>query len=76
MQTLDLTQFSCPEPLLQTRLWLRQAQQGEQIQLILADALAGKDIQSLLLRKGHRILSTQTDLQGYRLLLEKSSPAY
>ena len=55
MEYLDLTALRCPEPLIQLKLWLREAEQGQTLTILLADAGSVRDIPIYLQRLGHRI---------------------
>lgn len=59
MEQLDLTRWRCPEPLIQLKLWLRQAQTGQSLCIMLADSGSRRDIPTYLQRQGHRIVAQQ-----------------
>ncbi|MGY3896482.1 sulfurtransferase TusA family protein [Aeromonas enterica] len=53
MEHLDLTPWRCPEPLIQLKLWLRQAQPGQSLSIRLSDPGSRQDIPAYLQRQGH-----------------------
>ncbi|WP_270817069.1 sulfurtransferase TusA family protein [Aeromonas sp. Y318-3] len=55
MEVLDLTPWRCPEPLIRLKLWLRKAQSGQTVTILLADAGSRQDIPAYLQRQGHHV---------------------
>ncbi|MBO1518892.1 sulfurtransferase TusA family protein [Oceanisphaera pacifica] len=55
MDTLDASALRCPLPLLQVKLWLKTATDGQELQLLVSDAGSRQDIPAYLLRMGHGV---------------------
>ncbi|MFC5707857.1 sulfurtransferase TusA family protein [Aeromonas eucrenophila] len=58
-EQLDLTPWRCPEPLIRLKLWLRGAQRGQSLLILLGDAGSRQDIPAWLRRQGHQVLPLQ-----------------
>ncbi|MEG0006792.1 MAG: sulfurtransferase TusA family protein [Aeromonas sp.] len=58
-EQLDLTPWRCPEPLIRVKLWLRGAQPGQSLRILLADSGSRQDIPAWLRRQGHQVLCLQ-----------------
>ena len=56
MDTLDASSWRCPLPLLQLKLWLKEAKAGQQLRLCIADVGSRQDIPRYLLRMGHSVI--------------------
>ncbi|WP_310597398.1 sulfurtransferase TusA family protein [Aeromonas aquatica] len=54
-ERLDLTPWRCPEPLIRLKLWLRGAQAGQSLLILLGDAGSRQDIPAWLRRQGHQV---------------------
>lgn len=72
MQTLDASAWRCPLPLLQMKLWLKGAANGEQCRLSISDAGSRQDIPRYLLRMGHSFIEESDDGQVLNLLITKA----
>ena len=59
MEYLDLTPWRCPEPLIRLKLWLRGAQAGQSLLILLKDPGSRQDIPAWLLRQGHQVQRLQ-----------------
>ncbi|MGY5450085.1 sulfurtransferase TusA family protein [Agarivorans sp. MS3-6] len=64
MLYIDFEKHCCPTPLLESKLWLKQAKSGEQLQLLLGDAGSRSDIPKYFQRLGHRVVINQ-ELGGF-----------
>lgn len=75
-EQLDLTPWRCPEPLVRLKLWLRDAQPGQSLQILLKDAGSRQDIPAWLLRQGHRVQLSQAsgEYLCVQLVVGSSSP--
>lgn len=58
-EQLDLTPWRCPEPLIRLKLWLRRAQPGQSLHILLGDPGSRQDIPAWLRRQGHQVLQLQ-----------------
>lgn len=58
-EQLDLTPWRCPEPLIRLKLWLRGAQAGQSLLILLKDPGSRQDIPAWLLRQGHQVQRLQ-----------------
>ncbi|WP_432452210.1 MULTISPECIES: sulfurtransferase TusA family protein [unclassified Agarivorans] len=63
MRCLNFEDQICPIPLLQSKLWLKQAQQGEQLKLWLADPGSCRDIPKYFQGLGHEVKIEQNSQQ-------------
>ncbi|WP_163132338.1 sulfurtransferase TusA family protein [Agarivorans sp. Alg241-V36] len=64
MLCLDLQKHNCPYPLLESKLWLKQARVGDQIQLLLGDSGSRSDIPKYFRRLGHGV-SIEQSARGF-----------
>ncbi|MFD1007613.1 MULTISPECIES: sulfurtransferase TusA family protein [Oceanisphaera] len=72
METLDASAWRCPVPLLQVKLWLKEAQGGQQLQLVMTDAGSRQDIPAYLLRMGHSITVASENANMLTLIITKA----
>ncbi|GGB32233.1 hypothetical protein GCM10011502_01520 [Oceanisphaera marina] len=72
MQTLDASAWRCPLPLLKVKLWLKAAQGGQQLQLLIADAGSRQDIPAYLLRMGHSVTRVSEETNMLTLIITKA----
>ncbi|MDO6766007.1 sulfurtransferase TusA family protein [Agarivorans sp. 1_MG-2023] len=61
MLCLDFQEHQCPYPLLESKLWLKRAQIGDQIQLLLGDSGSRSDIPKYFRRLGHAVTIEQSE---------------
>ncbi len=59
MLCLDLQQHACPYPLLESKLWLKNAKAGDQLLLLLGDSGSRRDIPKYFRHLGHDVLVEQ-----------------
>ena len=79
-EQLDLTPWRCPEPLIRLKLWLRGAQAGQSLLILLKDPGSRQDIPAWLLRQTpttvvaeiDRLLEEHTDGEIADLLNNRS----
>lgn len=74
-ELLDLTPWRCPEPLIRLKLWLREAHDGQEVQLLLADSGSRQDIPAWLRRQGHQVQPMQETTACLRLQLVVRIPS-
>ncbi|MGY6037550.1 sulfurtransferase TusA family protein [Aeromonas sp. AE23HZ002T15] len=74
-EQLDLTPWRCPEPLIRLKLWLREAQSGQTLLILLADPGSRQDIPAWLHRQGHRVQPLQETETCLRLRLVVGAPS-
>ncbi|WP_084428994.1 sulfurtransferase TusA family protein [Aliagarivorans marinus] len=55
VQDFDFREYVCPEPLIQSKLWLRDAVAGEQARIQLRDPGSCQDIPRFFRRLGHQV---------------------
>lgn len=55
MDLLDARALRCPQPLLELKGWLKRAQDGQRLRLLLADAGSQQDIPAYLERIGQGV---------------------
>ena len=72
MDTLDASTWRCPRPLLEIKVWLKDAAAGEQLRLCIADAGSRQDIPHYLLRMGHGVIQESDDGCVLNLLITKA----
>ena len=73
MEQLDVSHLRCPQPLLEVKLWLKQAQCGQQLELVLADTGSRRDIPAYLERVGHSVKTVSHSSHRLRLIITKLS---
>lgn len=62
MQFLDLSMDACPLPLIKTKLWLKQAEIGEEVTVILSDPGSRQDIPVFLSALGQSVTELESDM--------------
>jgi len=71
MKSVDLRGVSCPTNFVKAKLALELLETGEQVEFLLDDGEAVKNVPRSLKAEGHKLLGLQ-ELEGYYLLtLEK-----
>lgn len=70
MEQLDLTPWRCPEPLIRLKLWLRQAEPGQSLLILLSDPGSRQDIPAYLRRQGHSVQPLEESATRLSLRLE------
>ncbi|MDP2560292.1 sulfurtransferase TusA family protein [Psychrobium sp. 1_MG-2023] len=73
MITLDFTAFRCPVPLVQTKLYLKQAKARDSFEILLCDPGSVVDVPKLLKKLGHQVvLSEITDdnVSKYQVIIK------
>lgn len=55
MKILDFTSFRCPVPLVQTKLFVKNAQAGTRCRILLSDPGSIQDVPQILKKMGHLV---------------------
>ena len=71
-KTLDCIGLYCPEPLFQTREMLDNINTGEILEVMTDDPASEEDLQRLVKRTGHQLLSLQNEAGKLRFLIKKN----
>lgn len=71
VHTLDVRAFRCPMPLLKLKQHLNTMQIGEQVELIVSDAGALRDIPAFLHHAQHSLIKQVEQNGAYYFLIEK-----
>lgn len=61
MQFLDLSTDICPLPLIKVKLWLKQAEIGSEVTVILNDSGSRRDIPAFLSALGQSVIELEND---------------
>ncbi|GAA3525481.1 sulfurtransferase TusA family protein [Zobellella aerophila] len=72
MDKLDARPLRCPLPLLEVKLWLRQAQGGQSLTLWLSDAGSRRDVPAYLRRAGHAVVVVEDTPGQLELVITKA----
>ncbi len=72
MDKLDARTLRCPLPLIEVKLWLRQAQGGQSLTLWLSDAGSRQDIPAYLRRIGHAVVEVEDTAAHLELVITKA----
>ena len=70
-RTLDCVGLYCPEPVFRTRQELDKLSFGQILELIADDPAAEADIQSLVKRTGHKLLTIWKESNQIHFLIKK-----
>ncbi|WMC09671.1 sulfurtransferase TusA family protein [Oceanimonas pelagia] len=71
MDQLDASRLRCPQPLLELKLWLRSAEDGQRLRLVLADAGSRRDIPAYLERIGQGVEVVAQQAHRLELIVTK-----
>lgn len=61
MQFLDLSKDVCPLPLIKVKLWLKQAEIGDEVTVTLYDPGSRRDIPTFLSALGNTVIELEND---------------
>lgn len=73
MEILDASAWRCPLPLLRVKLWLKAAEGGQQLRLLLRDSGSRQDIPAYVSRMGHAVEVLADDGEMLILMITKAS---
>ncbi|AEY01037.1 SirA family protein [Oceanimonas sp. GK1] len=71
MDLLDASALRCPLPLLELKLWLKSADSGRRLRLVLADPGSRQDIPAYLERIGQGVEVVKEDTHRLELIVTK-----
>ncbi len=69
--TIDLTSFDCPLHYIKARQALKQYQEGDLVEFLLADDEAADMVTSSLINNGHKLLERKTENRKVHALIRK-----
>ncbi|MDA8126262.1 MAG: sulfurtransferase TusA family protein [Deltaproteobacteria bacterium] len=68
MRTVDLRGVCCPTNFVRAKLALEDCEAGEEVQILLDDGEAVKNVPRSLKGEGHRLLALKEQPEGYYVL--------
>ncbi|MFT7684406.1 sulfurtransferase TusA family protein [Moritella dasanensis] len=71
MQQLDLSAYTCPLPLIKVKLWLKQAELGTEIIVLLTDPGSRQDIPKFLTSLGQTVVELENSALILRIQITK-----
>ncbi len=71
---IDLTQFRCPVPLVQTKLALKKMQQGDRLNILLSDPGSRKDVPAYLKKHQYLVEEVCNDAYSLSIIITKTEP--
>ncbi|QFI36470.1 sulfurtransferase TusA family protein [Moritella marina ATCC 15381] len=71
MQQLDLSDYACPLPLIKVKLWLKQAELGTEIIVLLTDPGSRQDIPKFLISLGNTVVELENSASILRIQITK-----
>jgi TusA-related sulfurtransferase len=71
MQQLDLRTYACPLPLIKVKLWLKQAELGTEIIVLLTDPGSRQDIPKFLISLGNKVVELENNALILRIQITK-----
>ncbi|MDX2319466.1 MAG: sulfurtransferase TusA family protein [Moritella sp.] len=71
MQQLDLSAYTCPLPLIKVKLWLKQAELGTEIIVLLTDPGSRQDIPKFLTSLGQTVVELENTSLMLRIKVTK-----
>ncbi|QUM77679.1 sulfurtransferase TusA family protein [Moritella sp. 24] len=74
MQQLDLRCDTCPLPLIKVKLWLKQAELGTEIIVLLTDPGSRQDIPKFLISLGQAVVELENSPLVLRIKVVKLTP--
>ncbi|PKH09639.1 sulfurtransferase TusA family protein [Moritella sp. Urea-trap-13] len=74
MQQLDLSAYTCPLPLIKIKLWLKQAELGTEIIVLLTDSGSRQDIPKFLTSLGQTVVELDNSPLMLRIKVTKLTP--
>jgi TusA-related sulfurtransferase len=72
-ETLDMTGYFCPEPVIRVNEVIRDVEVGEVLELLADDPSSKPDIQSWTKRTGHELISIEEDGGVFRFLIRRTA---
>ncbi len=70
--TLDMTGYFCPEPVIRVNEAIGDVEVGEVLELLADDPSSKPDIQSWTKRTGHELISIEEDEGVFRFLIRRT----
>jgi len=71
-ETLDMTGYFCPEPVIRVNEAIGEVEVGEVLELLADDPSSKPDIQSWTKRTGHELISIEEDGGVFRFLVRRT----
>ena len=71
-ETLDMTGYFCPEPVIRVNEAIGDVEVGELLELLADDPSSAPDIQSWTKRTGHELISIEEDGGVFRFLVRRT----
>lgn len=72
-ETLDMTGYFCPEPVIRVNEAIGDVEVGEVLELLADDPSSKPDIQSWTKRTGHELISIEEDGGVFRFLVRRTA---
>ena len=72
-ETLDMTGYFCPEPVIRVNGAIGDVEVGEVLELLADDPSSKPDIQSWTKRTGHELISIEEDGDVFRFLIRRTA---
>ncbi len=72
-ETLDMTGYFCPEPVIRVNEAIGGVEVGEVLELLADDPSSKPDIQSWTKRTGHELISIEEDGGVFRFLVRRTA---
>ncbi len=72
-ETLDMTGYFCPEPVIRVNEAIGDVEVGEVLELLADDPSSKPDIQSWTKRTGHELISIEEDGDVFRFLIRRTA---
>lgn len=67
---LDLRTWRCPLSWAKARVWLETRRRGEEVSILLGDALSARDLPRAAEAAGHHVVGVFAEGDGFRVTLE------
>ena len=71
-ETLDMTSYFCPEPVIRVNEAIGDVEVGEVLELLADDPSSEPDIESWAKRTGHELISTEENDAVFRFLIRRT----
>ncbi|MFH1864902.1 MAG: sulfurtransferase TusA family protein [Candidatus Eisenbacteria bacterium] len=72
-ETLDMTGYFCPEPVIRVNEAMSDVEVGEMLELLADDPSAEPDVKSWTKRTGHELISYEKDGDVFRFLIRRAA---
>lgn len=72
-ETLDMTGYFCPEPVIRVNEAIGDIEVGEVLELLADDPSSKPDVQSWTKRTGHELISIEEDGDVFRFLVRRTA---